>query len=111
ADRPGIGVQLEAPGEAGLALFTHFTAAHVEHGARLAADHATGIAFSQEHANDALAAFVAEKLPLVLLVPGDAVSFDQGNEVLRGVAGQCRAAEVRALADEVAGADIAVGEI
>ncbi len=44
---------------------------------------------------------VAEQLALVLLVPGDAVALDQGDEVERRVAGERRAAEVGVGRDEV----------
>ena len=58
---------------------------------------------------------VAEQLALVLLVEGDAVLLHQRDEVLRRVARQRRAAEVRVVAQEVlvrrARVEVAVGEV
>jgi len=58
---------------------------------------------------------VGKELALVLLVPGNAVVLQQGDEVLRREPRQRRAAELRVLADEVlvrrARIEIAIGEV
>ena len=49
---------------------------------------------------------VAEQLALVLLVEGDAVALDQRDEILRRVARQRRAAEVRVVDRKFCGAGV-----
>ena len=44
----------------------------------------TRTAFGQQHPDEVLGTAVAEQLPLVLLVPGNAVPVDQGQEIQRG---------------------------
>jgi hypothetical protein len=73
----------------------------MERCAGLPARHAAGRAPGQQHVDQIGGRVVAEQLALVLFVKGDAVSLHQRDEVLRGVARQCRAAEVRVGADEV----------
>src|SRR5207344_1051366 len=79
--------------------------------ARLPTLHAAGVALGDEHGDDLRARAVAEQLPLVLLVPGDAMALDEIDEVARRVAGQRRAAEVGVPGVEVARADVEVGEV
>ena len=84
-------------------------------GAGLPALDAAGLALAQQHLDEVLGRSVAEQLALVLLVEGDAVSLHQRDEVLRRVARQGRAAEVRVVAQEVlvrcARVEVAVGEV
>ena len=54
---------------------------------------------------------VAEQLPAVLLVPGDAVALQQGDEVRRPIACQRRAAEGRVVGKEAGRRGVAVGEV
>jgi len=78
----------------------------------LAADFDAGIAaFGEEHVEDLLSGTVAEELAEGFLVPGDAVVFDEGEEVLRGVAGEGGFGEVGIGGEEVSGAGVAVGEV
>ena len=62
---------------------------------------AAGGALGQQHIDDLLRGPVAEQLPLVLFMEGDAVALHQFDEVLRGKARQGRAAEIRVVPDEV----------
>ena len=54
---------------------------------------------------------VAEQLPERLFVPGDAVAFDEGDEVRGRVAAQRRLGEVRVGRDEAIGRGVEVGEV
>ena len=69
------------------------------------------LALGQQHGHDLPRRAVAEQLAQRLLVPGDAVLFDQGDEVVLGVAGQGRLAEVRVGRQERLGPRVQVGEI
>jgi hypothetical protein len=77
--------------------------------------HAARSTFGQQHGDDVFGRAVGKELALVLLVPGNAVALQQRNEVLRRVARQRRAAELRVLAHEVlvrrARVEVAVGEV
>ena len=68
-------------------------------------------ALAQEQVEDVLGGAVAEELAEVLLVPGDVVGFNQGEEVLRGVAGERGAGEVGVGGEEVFRAGVEVGEV
>ena len=77
--------------------------------------HAARSTFGQQHGDDVFGRVVGKELALVLLVPGNAVVLQQGDEVLRREPRQRRAAELRVLADEVlvrrARIEIAIGEV
>src|SRR3546814_3182224 len=70
-----------------------------------------GGAFRQQQVDDLAGRAVAEQLPQGLLVPGDAVAVDQGDEVLRRVAAQRRHAEVRVGRQEIGRRGVQVGEV
>ncbi len=57
--------------------------------------HAARFAFIEQHRDDLLGRAVAEQLPQRLFVKGDAVFFDQRDEISRRVAAQRRFGEVR----------------
>ena len=87
-------------------------APHGAHRARHAPLHVAGAAFGLQHRDDLLGAVVAEKLPLVLLVEGDAMALHQFDEVGRRVARECGARELRILGEvAVVAAGIDVGEV
>jgi hypothetical protein len=100
-DRPARGVELEAGAADADRLDT----------ARLPALHGADVALGEQHGDDLVAPAVAEQLPLVLLVPRDAVSLDEIDEIARRVARERRAAEVAVPGIEVARADLDVGEV
>ena len=70
-----------------------------------------GLAFGQQHGDDLVRRTVAEQLPEGLLVIGDAVFLDQGDEILRGIAGQRRAAEMGIARQEAFRRAAQVGEV
>ena len=72
---------------------------------------ADGGAFGQQHGHDLPRRAVAEELAQRLLVPGDAVLLDQGDEVVLGVARQRRLAEMRIGRQERLGPAAEVGEV
>ncbi len=88
---------------------------HLLHGAGLPVLDLAGLAFGQQHPDQVFGRSVREELALVLLVVGDAVAFDQRDEVRRGVARQRRARELRVLSHEVpvgrTHVQVAVGEV
>ena len=63
--------------------------------------HAARSTFGQQHGDDVFGRVVGKELALVLLVPGNAVVLQQGDEVLRREPRQRRAAELRVLAYDV----------
>ncbi len=72
---------------------------------------ANGGAFGQQHGHDLARRAVAKQLPQCLLVPGDAVLLDQGDEIMLGVAAERRLAEMRIGRDEALRPAVAVGEV
>ncbi len=70
-------------------------ALHSPHAGRGEDVHMRGATFFLEQGDDFAGGAVAEQLAQRFLVVGDAVLFDEGDEVLRGVAGQRGFAEVR----------------
>src|SRR5438445_2748415 len=64
-----------------------------------------------QHAHDLLSGAVAKQLPLVLLVPVDAVTFDLLDEVLRRIAGEGGAAVAGIFRNEIFRLRIAIGEV
>ena len=70
-----------------------------------------GAAFVEQHCDNLFGRAVAEQLTKGLFVPGDAVPFDQGNELFRGMAAQCRLGEMRVGREEVGRRGADVGEI
>ena len=68
-------------------------------------------ALGQQHVEDVVGGAVAEELAEGLLVPGDAVLFDQREEVLRGEAGERGLGEMRVGGEEVFRRGVAVGEV
>jgi len=83
----------------------------VIHGTRHPPLHVPTIALGLQHADDVLRRVVAEQLPELLFVIGDAVLLDQRDEVARRIPRKCRTAEVRVLRKEVARTGPAVGEV
>ena len=79
--------------------------------ARLPARDAAGITLGQQHVDHVLGRTVAKQLALVFFVKRDAVALQQGDEVLRRVARQGRAAKMRVLAEEVGRCGVAIGEV
>ena len=73
--------------------------------------HAGGRAFGQQHRHHLLAGVVAEQLAEFLLVVGDAVAFDQFDEMPRRVARQRRLAEVRVRRQVVGRRRAGIGEV
>ena len=71
----------------------------------------TVLVIGQQHGNDLPRRTIAEKLAQGLFVPGDAVLFDQGDEIVLGVARQRRLAEMRVGRDKRLGPAQKVGEI
>ena len=71
---------------------------HFLYAARLPALYVTRLAFRQEHLNDVLGTTAGKQLPLVLFFIGNAVLVQQGNEVVRRIARQRRAAKLGVLA-------------
>src|SRR5258707_12151587 len=69
------------------------------------------LAFGQQHGHDLARRAVAEKLTQGLLVPGDAMLVDQGDEIVLGAARQRRFAEMRIARQERLGAAQEVGEV
>ena len=53
------------------------------------------VAFGFQHIDDLLRGINAEQLTVLLLLPGDAVLFNQSNEITWRIARQCRAAKIR----------------
>ena len=68
-------------------------------------------ALALEHGDDGLGGVVAEELAEGFFVVGDAVLFDEGDDVGWGVAGECGLCEVGVLGEEVFGATVDVGEV
>jgi hypothetical protein len=68
-------------------------------------------ALAQQQVEDVVGGAVAEELAEGLLVVGDAVLLDQGEEVLRGVAGERGLGEVRVGGEEVFRRGVEVGEV
>ena len=68
-------------------------------------------AFVQQHLHDLLRRVVAEQLAEFLLVPGDAVALDHGDEIPWRVAGQRALAEMRIRRQEVGRRRAGVGEV
>jgi hypothetical protein len=101
---PQRGVQAE-PGFLTLAVTHALDAATGLHA------HAGLVALIQEHLHDQLGRDIAEQLPQLFLVVGDAVALDQVDEVVRCVARQCRLAEMRIGGQVVRGRRAGVGEI
>ena len=81
------------------------------HFARHAPVHATALAFAFQHVDDLLRAVDAEQLAQRSLLVPDAVALHQRNEMLRRVARQCGAAEVRILRQEILRLAMPVGEV
>jgi hypothetical protein len=73
--------------------------------------HAGGAAFRFQHVRDVFRGAIAEKLAQGFLVVGDAVFFNQGDEIGGGVAGQGGFREVFVRGEEVLGSAMDVGEI
>jgi len=69
------------------------------------------VALRLQHRDDLLGRSVAEQLPERLFVPGDAIGFDQSEEILRGVAAQRRFGEMRIGGKIPVGRGVEVGEI
>src|SRR5450755_939018 len=76
ADRTAVGVELE----------TCVAMPHSMYAAGLPACHPARGALAQQHRDDVLGAVVAKQLPLVFLVPRDAVTLHQVDEILGCVA-------------------------
>ena len=70
-----------------------------------------GGALGEEHVEDVVGGAVAEELAEGFFVPGDAVFFDEGEEVLRGEAGERGFGKVRVGGEEVFRAGVEVGEV
>ncbi len=68
-------------------------------------------ALAEEHVEDVVGRAVAEELSEGLLVIRDAVFFDQGDEVMRGVTGERGLGEVGVGGEEVFGRGVEIGEI
>ncbi len=68
-------------------------------------------AFGEQQVEDVVGGAVSEKLAKGLFVPGDAVLFDEGEEVLRGEAGERGLCEVKIGGEEVFRAGVEVGEV
>jgi len=68
-------------------------------------------ALAQQQVEDVVSGAVAEELPEGFFVVADAVLFDERDEVLRGVAGERGAGEVRVFGEEVFGGGVEVGEV
>jgi hypothetical protein len=85
-----VGLDLEAVG-----------VAHLGHEAARADLDADCGAFTGEQVDDGAGAAVAEELPELLLVVGDAVLLDEPEKVRRREAGKRRLAEVQAAAGDV----------
>jgi hypothetical protein len=83
--------------------------------AGLPVGHLARAALGQQHRDDVFGRMVRKQLALVLFVVGNAVLVDQRDKFGRPKARQCRAAELRVLADKVpvrlAHIQIAVGEV
>jgi hypothetical protein len=73
--------------------------------------HAGRAALLLQHVHDLRGGTVAEELPQRLLVIGDAVLFDQRNEVRGGIAGQGRPGEVWIGGEEVFRGAVKIGEV
>ncbi|CRE19893.1 Uncharacterised protein [Bordetella pertussis] len=101
-DRAGAGTQREA---AALA------AGDLVHAARHAPGHPALPALGAQHLDDGFAAVVAEQLPAMLFMPMHPMAAQQAEEILRGVAGQRRAAEMRVVGQEIGRAGAQVGEV
>ncbi len=67
--------------------------------------------FSEQHGHDGAGRSVAEQLAERLLVVGDAMALDQRDEIILGVAGERRPAEVRIAGEKPVGRAMQVGEI
>ncbi len=68
-------------------------------------------ALCQQHGDDLARRAVAEQLPEGFFVIGDVMLFDQGDEVVLGVAGQGRFAEMRIVGKEAFRCAAQIGEI
>jgi len=73
--------------------------------------HVGVVAFGLEHAENVAGGAVAEKLAESFLVVGDAVLFDEGDEIGGSVAGQCGFGEVRVGGEKVFRLAVKVGEV
>lgn len=73
--------------------------------------HAGGTAFGFEHVHDLARGMVAEELAEIFLMEGNAVFFDQGDEIRRRVARQGRLCEVRIGRQEIFRTAVEVCEI
>ena len=69
------------------------------------------LALLHQHGDDLPRRTVAEQLAERLLVPGDAVAFDQRDEIGRRVAAQCRLGEMRVGRKKALGGGVEVGEV
>ncbi|MCY1234777.1 hypothetical protein D9M72_473680 [compost metagenome] len=67
--------------------------------------------FREQHPDDVLGRVVAEELAEGLFVPGDAVLFDQGQEIARRITRQCRLAEMRVGRKEILRPRMDIGEV
>jgi len=68
-------------------------------------------AFIQQKGEDLFRAAIAEQLPQRLFMPGDAVPFDQRQEIARSIAAERRLGEVRIGRNIAIGRGLNVGEI
>lgn len=73
--------------------------------------HASVLALAHEHVDDLLRGAVAEELAQGFLVPGDAVAFDETDEVGGRVTGESGLGEVGIGGEEVVGAGVQIGEV
>src|SRR5690606_857968 len=80
-----------------------------------AAGHAPGdapvIAFRAQHVDDPFGAVVAEELTAMLLVPGNAMAFDEVKEITRAIGRERGAAKVRIAGNELPGSGTDIGEV
>jgi len=67
--------------------------------------------FGEQHVEDVAGGAVGEELAELLFVPGDAVLFDESEEIGGGVAGERGFREVRILGEEIFREAVEVGEV
>ena len=99
-ERAVVGLEVEAVGARDVGHF----GLEADGGAR-------GVAFGEEHGDDLAGGAVAEELAEGLFVPGDGVTVDEVDEVLRGVAGEGGAAEAGIVGPEAVGVGMQIGEV